>query len=161
LIERFKKGTMNSPKIFESLKEEKHLLDEANSRNMLNVSSQNNRSASPHNNRSASPQNLSVAFPKLFQMSERSERFAARRNSNIIDLKQVKTNSRRRSSIQPKIESSSSFLSSLENNLLNNNESQRSRQKTADSFNDRASYQECMALKYIALFNISKYYLSL
>jgi len=127
---------MSSPKIFESLKEEKGLVDETSSRNRLSVSNEHTRSASP--------QKTPFMFPKLAQMPERSERFAARRNSNIIDLKQVKLNSRRRSSVQPKIELSNSFCLSIENNVLNNNESQHLQLKTADSFNDRVSYQECM-----------------
>jgi hypothetical protein len=131
---------MNSRKNFESLKEEKGLIDETNSRNKLHVSTENVRSVSP--------QRIPFLFPKLAQMPERSERFTARRNSNIIDLKQVKLASRRRSSIQPKIELSSSFCLGIEKSLLSNSENQNL-QKTPDSINDKVSYEECMILKYI------------
>ena len=123
----------------ENLKSQKTLFDKPDTLTSLNVSKENSRPTSPNN---------SVYFP---QMPERSERFTTRRNSNIIDLKQIKINSRRRSSIQPKFDLSNSFNSGILN-LSGKTETQRLQQKTVDSFNDMASYQECNFLSHISIY---------
>ena len=94
--------------------------------------------------------------PQAFQMSERSsDRFTARRNSNIIDLKQIKINNRRRSSVQPRVDLAFSTIP----NLLDKADAAQ------PSFYDRLSYQECilfaqiifyiMTFKYFELFYLN------